>query len=67
MVVNSIIGPHTTIAANASVRDSIIRDSIINQRAMVQSAALSGSLVGDAAVVYGEFRTLNVGDASEIR
>lgn len=67
VVINSIIGPHTTIAANASVRDSIIRDSIINQGAMVQSAALSGSLVGDAAVVHGEFRTLNVGDASEIR
>lgn len=66
-VANSIIGPYTTIAANATVRDSIIRDSIINQSAMVQSAALSGSLVGDAAVVYGEFRTLNVGDASEIR
>jgi glucose-1-phosphate thymidylyltransferase len=66
-VVNSIIGPYVSIAAGAAVRDSIVRHSIINQDALIQSATLQNSLVGDNAVVLGDFRELNVGDSSEIR
>lgn len=66
-VVNSIVGPYVSIAAGAVVRDSIIRDSIINSDALIQSAALQNSLVGDDALVEGDFRELNVGDSSEIR
>jgi glucose-1-phosphate thymidylyltransferase len=66
-VSNSIIGPYVSIAAGATVRDSIIRDSIINSEATIQSATLQNSLVGDDALVEGDFRELNVGDSSEIR
>jgi len=66
-VTSSIIGPYVSIAAGAIVRDSIIRDSIINRDALIQSTTLENSLVGDNALVYGDFRELNVGDASEIR
>lgn len=66
-VVNSIIGPYVSIAAGAVVRDSIVRDSIINQDALILSATLQNSLIGDDAIVQGDFRELNVGDSSEIR
>jgi glucose-1-phosphate thymidylyltransferase len=66
-VVNSIIGPYVSIAAGAVVRDSIVRDSIINQNALILSATLQNSLIGDDATVHGDFRELNVGDSSEIR
>ncbi len=66
-VTSSIIGPYVSIAAGAIVRDSIIRDSIINRDALIQSTTLENSLVGDNALVHGDFRELNVGDASEIR
>ena len=66
-VTNSIVGPYVSIAAGAVVRDSIVRDSIINQDALIESTTLQNSLVGDDAVVQGDFRELNVGDASEIR
>jgi glucose-1-phosphate thymidylyltransferase len=66
-VVNAIIGPYVSIAAGAVVRDSIVRDSIINRDALIQSATLQNSLVGDNALVQGDFRELNVGDSSEIR
>lgn len=66
-VSSSIIGPYVSIAAGAVVRDSIIRDSIINRDALIQSATLENSLVGDNALVQGDFRALNVGDSSEIR
>lgn len=66
-VVNSIVGPYVSIAAGAVVRESIVRDSIINRDALIQATTLQNSLVGDNAVVLGDFRELNVGDASEIR
>lgn len=66
-VVNAIVGPYVSIAAGAVVRDSIIRDSIINREALIQNATLQNSLVGDNALVQGDFRELNVGDSSEIR
>jgi glucose-1-phosphate thymidylyltransferase len=66
-VINSIVGPYVSIAAGAVVRDSIVRDSIINQDALIESTMLQNSLVGDSALVQGDFRELNVGDASEIR
>jgi glucose-1-phosphate thymidylyltransferase len=66
-VVNSIVGPYVSVAAGATVRDSIVRDSIINQHSSIESTTLRNSLVGDDAVVQGDFRELNVGDASEIR
>jgi len=66
-VINSIVGPYVSIAAGAVVKDSIIRDSIINRDAQIFSATLQSSLVGDHAIVQGDFRELNVGDSSEIR
>jgi glucose-1-phosphate thymidylyltransferase len=66
-VVNSIVGPYVSIAAGAMVRDSIVRDSIINRDALIESTTLQNSLIGDNAVVQGDFRELNVGDSSEIR
>jgi glucose-1-phosphate thymidylyltransferase len=66
-VISSIVGPYVSIAAGAVVRDSIVRNSIINQDALIESTTLQHSLVGDDAVVQGDFRELNVGDTSEIR
>ncbi len=65
-VEGSIVGPYVTIADNAVVRASILRDSIINDGALLEEAMLTGSVIGNNAVVKGSFNRLNVGDASEI-
>jgi glucose-1-phosphate thymidylyltransferase len=66
VVRRSLIGPYATVAAGATVEDSIVRDSIVNEGATVKMALLEGSLVGEEAVVEGTFRRLNVGDSSEV-
>ena len=66
VIENSIIGPHVSIAAGAIVRNSIVRNSIINDNAQVEQILLDGSLIGELAVVKGQFKRLNVGDSSEI-
>jgi len=65
-VESSIVGPYVSISDGAVVKNSIIKNSIIGYEAEVSNAMLRDSLVGHRAVVYGDFRALNVGDSSEI-
>jgi len=65
-VVNSIVGPYVTIADEGVIKNSIVRDSIIDERAHIEDAMLSGSLIGRDARVSGSFERLNVGDSSQV-
>ncbi len=67
VIEHSIVGPHVSIAARAVVREAVVRDSIVNEDAVVEQILLSGSVIGDNALVKGNFRHLNVGDSSEVR
>jgi glucose-1-phosphate thymidylyltransferase len=66
VITNSVIGPNTTVGDHASVSDSIVRNSIISENAHVHSALLDNSIVGNASLVQGGFKRVNVGDSSEI-
>jgi glucose-1-phosphate thymidylyltransferase len=61
-----VIGPFTTVADHAVVKDSVIRNSIVGERAQVERALLDNSIIGNSAVVKGAYKRLNVGDSSEI-
>ena len=65
-VFRSVIGPYVTVGEGATVSDSLVRDSIVHSRAMVENCLLDRSLVGEAAVVRGNFQRLNVGDSSVV-
>lgn len=62
----SVIGPYATVAEDAVVKDSVVRDSIISDGASVSSSLLEASIIGNNAVVRGNFYNLNVGNSSEI-
>jgi glucose-1-phosphate thymidylyltransferase len=66
VVEHSVIGPFVSVAAGATIRDSVVRDSILSANSLVERCLLTGSLIGESAVVKGEFQRLNVGDSSEI-
>jgi glucose-1-phosphate thymidylyltransferase len=65
-VSQSIVGPYVSVAAGASIQNSIVRNAIINEHAEVRDMVLEASLVGENAVVRGAFQRLNVGDSSEL-
>jgi glucose-1-phosphate thymidylyltransferase len=60
----SIIGPHVTVQQGATIRGSIIEDSIVSAQAEIVGAHLSGSIIGERAVIQGRPTMLNVGDSS---
>lgn len=63
---NSVIGPHTTVAAGCRIEDSIIRDSIIDEGSIIIDTMLDQSLIGKDAYVRGRYRRLNVGDSASV-
>ena len=65
-VYRSVIGPYTTVADGAKVKDSVVRDSIISDGATVTTSLLEKSIIGNNAVVRGNLNRLNVGNSSEI-
>jgi glucose-1-phosphate thymidylyltransferase len=62
----SVVGPYVSVAAGATISDSVVRDSILSSGAVVEMSLLSNSLIGEGALVRGHFQRLNVGDSSEI-
>jgi glucose-1-phosphate thymidylyltransferase len=66
VIKDSVVGPYVSVAGEATIVRSIIRDSIINERAQIEDASLSQSLIGKDAYVRGSFERLNVGDSSQV-
>jgi len=65
-VENCILGPYVSVAAGARLKNAVVRDSIVNQNATVEDILIEGSVVGGNAVVRGAWRSVNVGDSSEV-
>jgi glucose-1-phosphate thymidylyltransferase len=65
-VTESVIGPHVTIGPNCFIRRSVIQDSIVEAGSQIVDTTLSASLIGRDARVLGRYRSLNVGDSSEV-
>jgi glucose-1-phosphate thymidylyltransferase len=66
VLVDSIVGPHVSIARGARVERSIIRNAIIHDGATVENAMLDASVIGNQASVVGRSARLNVGDSTEL-
>jgi glucose-1-phosphate thymidylyltransferase len=62
----SVVGPYASIGANVEVKDSIVRDSIVDNGAAIQTAMLSDSIIGQDALISGDFLRINAGDSSDI-
>lgn len=62
VVERSVIGPHASIGAGVTIRDSRIKDSIVEEGAVIAEALLDGSIIGRRARVSGLAQRLNIGD-----
>ncbi len=65
-IINSVIGPHASIASDSYIESSIISDSVIGSRSHISKVNLQRSIVGDDASVHGKHNSLNIGDSSTI-
>lgn len=65
-IINSVIGPHASIASDSIIESSIISDSVIGSHSHISKVNLQRSIVGDDASVHGKHNSLNIGDSSSI-
>ncbi|VVB88988.1 Bifunctional protein GlmU [uncultured archaeon] len=65
-IINSVVGPHASIASDSVIESSIISDSVIGSRSHISKVNLQRSIVGDDASVHGKHNSLNIGDSSSI-
>ncbi len=65
-IVNSIIGPNTTLAKGVKIVNSILVNSIIGEESQVADINLRDSIIGSRAYVEGAFKSLNISDYSDI-
>jgi glucose-1-phosphate thymidylyltransferase len=63
----STIGPNVSLSAGSKVDRSELRDTIVGEGATITNCALSGSMIGDAAVVHGVRGQINVADHSVVK
>jgi glucose-1-phosphate thymidylyltransferase len=63
----STIGPNVSIGAGSRIEGSELRDTIVGTGTTVSNSALTGSMIGDAAVIDGARGQLNVSDHSTVR
>lgn len=63
---HAVIGPHVTIGAGCVIQRSVLQDSIVDAGSQIIDTMLSQSLIGREARVIGRYRSLNVGDSSDI-
>jgi glucose-1-phosphate thymidylyltransferase len=65
-IINSVIGPYTSIAEDTVIENSIISNSVIGSRTSISNLNLESSIIGDDANLVGKHNSLNIGDYSSI-
>ncbi|MCS7085145.1 MAG: sugar phosphate nucleotidyltransferase [Bacteroidia bacterium] len=63
---HAIVGPYVAVADHAHISRCIIQDSILGSYSRLETVILSGSIVGNDAVMIGKQRSVNVADNMSI-
>jgi glucose-1-phosphate thymidylyltransferase len=63
----STIGPNVSISEGTSITNSTVRDSIVGRLVKIDGCALTGSIVGDHAVISRVKGAVSMGEYSEAR
>jgi glucose-1-phosphate thymidylyltransferase len=66
-IINSTVGPHTSIGANSIIENSLVKNSIIQTNSKIINAELSNSMVGNFSEFRGKSNDASIGDYSVIR
>lgn len=65
-ILNSVVGPHASIAKNTCIDNCIISNTVIGSQSKISKVNLQNSIIGDDARVCGNHNSLNIGDSSSI-
>lgn len=64
---NAKIGPHVSIGAHTTITDANVKNSIIQSETTIKNATLEEAMIGNKVYFDGQFKTLSLGDYSELK
>ena len=67
VLINSTVGPGVSIGDNSKVENSTIKNSLIQTHTTIENADLDGAMIGNHAVYDGNFKSVSIGDYSELK
>jgi glucose-1-phosphate thymidylyltransferase len=65
-IVNSVVGPHVSVGAHATIIDSRVSDSIVRSHAAITGAVMTNSLIGTHTEIKVSPMDLSLGDFSTL-
>ncbi len=63
-IVNSVVGPHVSLANGCSIENTIIRNSIVQKNTRIQNSVIGNSMIGSFVEIKNQMLDLSVGDYS---
>lgn len=63
---NATIGPFVSIGEGTQIIDSTVKNSIIQNQSLIKNATLDNSMIGNYAKFDGNFKSISIGDYSEL-
>ena len=63
-IVNSVIGPHVSLADGCSIENSIVRNSIVQKNTRIQNSVIGNSMIGSFVEIKNQMLDLSMGDYS---
>ena len=67
VITNSVVGPHVSLSAGATVEDSRLANSIVQSAAVVRHANVANSMIGNSASLTCQPADLSLGDFNALR
>ena len=64
---NSTVGPGVSIGDNSTVENSTLVDSLIQSNTKIENADLEGAMIGNHAHFDGHFKSVSIGDYSQLK
>jgi glucose-1-phosphate thymidylyltransferase len=63
-IVNSVIGPHVSLADGCTVENTIVRNSIVQKNTRIQNSVIGNSMIGSFVEIKNQMLDLSLGDYS---
>lgn len=64
VIENSVVGPHVTLSAGCSVKNSILKNSIIYENTVIENEVISTSMIGNDVTLKGQMKEVSIGGFS---
>lgn len=64
VIENSVVGPHVTLSAGSTVKNSILKNSIVYENTTIENEVIANSMIGTDVTIKGQEREVSMGSFS---